>query len=71
MASKEAIAKLETKAVSAEKLIALLKAQISEVKNAQGGMQANQHLKEMETLKLENLKLKSEVEVWKKKLISR
>jgi len=68
MASKEAIAKLETKAVSAEKLIALLKAQIEEVRTAQSGIQSSQHQKEIEKLKLENLQLKSDVESWKNKL---
>jgi len=68
MASKEAIAKLETKAVSAEKLISLLRAQIAEVKSAQLGLEASKHDKEVESLRQENTKLMEEVELWKQKL---
>jgi len=68
MATAEAIAKLETKAVAAERLISLLKAQISEVKAAQGGVRVGEYNKEMEQLKMENLHLKAEVETWKNKL---
>merc|ERR1711915_736891 len=61
----------ETKAVAAEKLIELLKQQISQVKAAQsgkssvGGAAFNE---EIIKLKDENAKLKSEVEIWKSKL---
>jgi len=71
MASAADIAKLETKAVAAEKLIELLRQQISQIKVAQsggnlsGGSGYNQ---EVAQLKAENEKLKSEVETWKTKL---
>merc|ERR1712059_15280 len=68
MASAEAIAKLETKAVAAERLISLLRAQISEVKAAQGGLQAAGYNKEIEQLKVQNMQLKVDVETWKNKL---
>eukprot|EP00092_Neocalanus_flemingeri_P009954 GFUD01010732.1.p1 GENE.GFUD01010732.1~~GFUD01010732.1.p1 ORF type:complete len:300 (+),score=120.83 GFUD01010732.1:50-901(+) len=57
MASAEAIAKLETKAVAAEKLIQLLRQQISQFSVA-----AFSQLRE------ENSQLKSDVETWKAKL---
>eukprot|EP00092_Neocalanus_flemingeri_P041752 GFUD01045474.1.p1 GENE.GFUD01045474.1~~GFUD01045474.1.p1 ORF type:complete len:298 (+),score=126.35 GFUD01045474.1:50-943(+) len=71
MASAEAIAKLETKAVAAEKLIQLLRQQISQVKAAQAG-QGNgggvAFSQEIVQLREENSKLKSDVETWKAKL---
>jgi len=71
MASAEALAKLETKAVAAEKLIELLKQQISQVKAAQSGKSlvgGTAFNEEIMKLKDENAKLKSEVELWKSKL---
>jgi len=69
MASAEAIAKLETKAVAAEKLIDLLKQQIGQVKAAQdSGAGAACYNQEIIKLKEENAKLKSDVETWKAKL---
>eukprot|EP00092_Neocalanus_flemingeri_P080148 GFUD01099951.1.p1 GENE.GFUD01099951.1~~GFUD01099951.1.p1 ORF type:complete len:313 (-),score=131.12 GFUD01099951.1:115-1008(-) len=71
MASAEAIAKLETKAVAAEKLIQLLRQQISQVKAAQAG-QGNgggaAFSQEIVQLREENSNLKSDVETWKAKL---
>jgi len=71
MASSEALAKLETKAVAAEKLIELLRQQISQVKAAQSGQIGGSGAafnQEILTLKEENSKLKDEVEAWKAKL---
>jgi len=71
MASAEALAKLETKAVAAEKLIELLRQQISQVKAAQSGQIGGTGAafnQEILTLKEENSKLKDEVEAWKAKL---
>jgi len=71
MASAEALAKLETKAVAAEKLIELLRQQISQVKAAQSGQNGGTGAafnQEIVKLKEENSKLKDEVEVWKSKL---
>jgi len=71
MASAEALAKLETKAVAAEKLIELLRQQISQVKAAQSGQIGGSGAafnQEILTLKEENSKLKDEVEAWKAKL---
>jgi len=71
MASSEALAKLETKAVAAEKLIELLRQQISQVKAAQSGQIGGTGAafnQEILTLKEENSKLKDEVEAWKAKL---
>jgi len=71
MASAEAIAKLETKAVAAEKLIELLRQQISQVKLAQAGhgqASGGGHSKEIAKLREENEKLKSDVAAWKAKL---
>jgi len=70
MASAEAIAKLETKAVAAEKLIELLRQQISQVKAAQSGQSVTGGAFNQEIVKLreENSKLKSDVDVWKAKL---
>jgi len=71
MASAEALAKLETKAVAAEKLIELLRQQISQVKAAQTGQIGGTGAvfnQEIVKLKEENSKLKDEVEVWKSKL---
>jgi len=69
MASAEAIARLETKAVAAEKLIELLRQQISQVKLAQAG-QANGggHSQEIAKLRKENEILKADVAAWKAKL---
>lgn len=66
--SEEAVRKLETKAVAAEKLINLLKLQIAEVRAAQGGQQKAAFAKETENLRAENAKLRQEVEIWKTKL---
>lgn len=60
--------KLETKAVAAEKLISMLKLQIEEVRVAQGKQSKVAFAKEAEELKIENAKLKAEVESWKTKL---
>merc|ERR1719341_2940886 len=73
MASAEAIAKLETKAVAAEKLIELLRQQISQVKAAQSGQAAKAGSsgafnQEIVKLREENSQLKSEVTAWKAKL---
>jgi len=71
MASAEALAKLETKAVAAEKLIELLRQQISQVKAAQsgqGGGSGAAFNQEIVKLKEENSNLKHEVEIWKAKL---
>jgi len=68
MASAEAIAKLETKAVAAERLISLLKSQIAEVKAAKASGQSNEYTKEMDQLKMENSQLKADIEEWKVKL---
>jgi len=71
MASAEALAKLETKAVAAEKLIELLRQQISQVKAAQSGQNGGTGAvfnQEIVKLKEENSKLKEEVEIWKSKL---
>eukprot|EP00092_Neocalanus_flemingeri_P099167 GFUD01126505.1.p1 GENE.GFUD01126505.1~~GFUD01126505.1.p1 ORF type:complete len:306 (-),score=129.53 GFUD01126505.1:43-960(-) len=82
MASAEVIAKLETKAVAAEKLIELLRQQISQVKAAQvgqgngGGVAFSQEIVQLREensqffvqLREENSQLKSDVETWKAKL---
>eukprot|EP00092_Neocalanus_flemingeri_P080146 GFUD01099949.1.p1 GENE.GFUD01099949.1~~GFUD01099949.1.p1 ORF type:complete len:313 (-),score=132.97 GFUD01099949.1:115-1008(-) len=71
MASAEAIAKLETKAVAAEKLIQLLRQQISQVKAAQAGQGSGAGAafsQEIVKLREENSQLKSDVETWKAKL---
>jgi len=71
MASAEALAKLETKAVAAEKLIELLRQQISQVKAAQSGQNGGTGAvfnQEIVKLKEENSKLKEEVDIWKSKL---
>jgi len=68
MASAEAIAKLETKAVAAERLISLLKSQIAEVKAAKASGHSNEYSKEMDQLKMENSQLKVDIEDWKAKL---
>jgi len=69
MASAEALQKLETRAVAAEKLIAMLKVQIAEAKEAQKRGGAPVKSAELESLKAENTSLKSEIEAWKAKLI--
>jgi len=69
MATAADIAKLETKAVAAEKLIELLRKQISEIKVAQeGGATGTGFNQEIEKLRSENSELKTQVETWKKKL---
>jgi len=73
MASAEAIAKLETKAVAAEKLIELLRQQISQVKAVQSGQvgqagSSGAFNQEIVKLREENSQLKSEVTAWKVKL---
>jgi len=69
MATAADIAKLETKAVAAEKLIELLRKQISEIKVAQqGGAAGAGFNKEIEKLRSENSELKTQVESWKQKL---
>lgn len=70
MASAEAIAKLETKAVAAEKLIELLRQQISQVKAVQSGQASSGGVFNQEIVKLkqENSQLKTEVDAWKAKL---
>jgi len=73
MASAEAIAKLETKAVAAEKLIELLRQQISQVKAVQSGQvgqagSSGAFNQEIVKLREENSQLKSEVTAWKAKL---
>jgi len=65
-ASAADIAKLETKAVAAEKLIELLRQQISQIKAAQAGTTGVE--KEINQLREENSQLKAEVESWKSKL---
>jgi len=66
MGSNEALMKLETRAVAAEKLISLLKLQIQEAKEQQ---KSGRPSAEVESLKSENQSLKDEIEVWKKKLV--
>jgi len=66
--NQEALQKLETKAVAAERLIQILKAQIGEVKAAQRGSNKAAFAKETDALRVENAKLKAEVEAWKDKL---
>jgi len=71
MASAADIAKLETKAVAAEKLIELLRQQISQIKTAQAGGNTGQAAgfnQEIAKLKAENSKLKTEVDSWRSKL---
>jgi len=69
MASASALQKLETRAVAAEKLIALLRLQIKEAKEQQrvggcGGVDSA----ELEALKSENSNLKDQIQTWKNKL---
>jgi len=69
MASAEAIAKLETKAVAAERLIKILRQQISQVKIAQASQTSDGGFsQEIVQLRQENETLKSDVAVWKAKL---
>jgi len=69
MASATALQKLETRAVAAEKLIALLRLQIKEAKEQQcvggsGGVDSA----ELDSLKSENSNLKGQIQSWKNKL---
>eukprot|EP00088_Acartia_fossae_P025308 TRINITY_DN26132_c1_g1_i1.p1 TRINITY_DN26132_c1_g1~~TRINITY_DN26132_c1_g1_i1.p1 ORF type:complete len:304 (-),score=129.75 TRINITY_DN26132_c1_g1_i1:41-952(-) len=65
MGSAEALMKLETRAVAAEKLIQLLKSQIQAAK-AQGSMEKPSG--ELESLRAENVRLKQEISTWMTKL---
>ena len=82
--SQDALAKLETKAVAAERLIQLLKLQLGQVRAAQvtppaiqpsspilhpqGGAQKAVYSREAEQLRGENSALRAEVEEWKNRL---
>jgi len=71
MASAEAITRLETKAVAAERLIGLLRQQISQLKAAQAIQNTNgaaAYSQEIVKMREENAKLKTDVETWKYKL---
>jgi len=65
MASAEMISRLETRATSAEQIISLLKDQISEIK---ASAQNSAYNREIDQLKVENKKLKDDIEIWIKKL---
>jgi len=65
MASAEMISRLETRATNAEQIISLLKDQISEIK---ASTQNSAYSSEIDQLKVENKKLKEEIEIWVKKL---
>jgi len=74
MASAADIAKLETKAVAAEKLIELLRQQISQIKVAQAGGNVGASggfSQEVSQLRAENAQLKAEVESWRAKLTAK
>jgi len=65
MASADMLKRLETRATAAEQVISLLKDQINEIKVA---ATTSAYSSEMESLRKENEKLKSDIEAWKKKL---
>ena len=59
----EALQRLETRAIGAEKLIELLKTQISQIRMASNGPSQSGEAAEIATLKAENEKLKRDIEV--------
>jgi len=65
MASSEMIKKLETRAMAAEQIISLLKEQMFEIK---ASAQNSAYSAEIEQLKVENSKLKDDIQLWTKKL---
>lgn len=69
----EALQRLETRAIGAEKLIQLLKTQISQIRSSssqqQGGGGSNEAA-EIAALKAENEKLKKDIQEWKGKLVA-
>jgi len=69
----EALQRLETRAIGAEKLIELLKTQISQIRmmnSQENGGSGSGEAAEISTLKAENEKLKRDIEDWKGKLVA-
>jgi len=71
--SAEALQRLETRAVGAEKMIQMLKAQIAQIRlasTAEGQGNASGEAAEVAALRAENEKLKQDIQEWKGKLVA-
>jgi len=67
----EALQRLETRAVGAEKMIQMLKAQIAQIRLASTGQgNASGEAAEVAALRAENEKLKQDIQEWKGKLVA-